>query len=86
MAKPAPCPQCKESLRTVTLILGRTSYCLSCGWNCEEAQGQIRARTVIDTDRLGFSIGSSGLCVVQASGDSLDGCRNFGCRNGGAAL
>ncbi len=43
MAKPAPCPRCKESLRTLTLILGRTNYCLSCGWNCEEAQGQIRA-------------------------------------------
>jgi uncharacterized protein (DUF983 family) len=42
MAKAASCPQCEASSEAITLIFGRTSYCVGCGWNCEAAKVEIR--------------------------------------------
>jgi uncharacterized protein (DUF983 family) len=42
MAKAASCPQCKASPEVITLLFGRTSYCVGCGWNCEAAKVEIR--------------------------------------------
>ena len=42
MAKAASCPRCEASSEAITLIFGQTTYCTSCGWNCEAAKVEIR--------------------------------------------
>src|SRR5215472_5780312 len=46
MANVATCPQCKAAAEAITLMFGRTDYCVGCGWNCEAAIIEIRTELI----------------------------------------
>jgi uncharacterized protein (DUF983 family) len=40
------CPQCGESVQSVTLVRGRACYCARCGWNSEIVEKQLRGSII----------------------------------------
>lgn len=67
------CFRCKAPSEGITLILGRTGYCVECGWNREEAEVEIRTELLSMVAVLILSFGFPVLSGVQESRGSLDG-------------